>query len=1066
MLKDIMRIFIQRVKEISLLLVLAGSPLCNYAQDAQPAEAKQEKGVLVTGTVVDAESGIPLPGINVSVPGFSADLTDMGGNFSINVPSTSSTIKIGGQGSGYQTKNEALKGRTSVNVVLFAEPFNSFYDVVKLPNDVEKQQSEVVSAAKTIRPGEEKWRVAAESPENYLQGQVPGLNIIRRSGSPGAGADITLRGYSSLYTTNRPLIVVDGMIYDMADHGNSLISSHVDNPLNYIDIKDIENISVLKDASSMYGSKGANGAILITTSRAEELATRIDFSSYAGVNLAPQNLPVLEAEDYRVYLTEVLKSSGLSDREIQSLSFMSEDPNQPGYYNFRNNTDWQREVFENSYSQNYYLNVRGGDNIARYALSLGYLNSGGVVKDTDFNRYITRFNANLNMSPKLKVDANMAFSFGEQNITQQGLALKSNPIYLGLVKAPIFSPRIYSDAGVLSPNLSDVDTLNIGNPSQLLAKQQAISQSYRFFGSVNGTFEITKDLSVSSRFGITNDKVQESFFIPRKGVLSDTLPNGIAENRMGTQVLRTFALYNDTRLSYVKTLGTIHDVQANIGARYLSHSSESDFGLGFNSATDELRSVQTGQASLRSAGGDIGEYKWINYYAGVNYSMLNKYFLTFNVAADASSRFGREAADGIDLFGTKFGVFPSVGAGWLVSSEDFMAGVDAIELLKLRATYSITGNDDIGNYTSRQYYVGSNLLGIQGLVRGNIANPALQWETHTLINAGMDLALWNERVRMSVDVFRNETTDMLIREELPNLAGFDYLFTNNGEMVNSGIELGLNSRVINTNDVKWDLGLNIATYRNEITALPGNQLLNNFAGATILTRVGDQANLFYGYETEGVFASDADNVAGLKTRVFDGTLKQFGGGDVKFVDQNADGIINEADRVVIGNPNPDFTGLISSNFTYKRISLFADFTFSQGNDVYNYTRSKLESMSGFENQTQAVLNRWRTEGQVTDVPRASFGDPLGNSRFSDRWIEDGSYLRLRRLSLSYNLPITNNEYFKYASVYVTGNNLLTFTNYLGYDPEFSASQSVFGQGIDLGLVPQFTSVLLGVRIGF
>ncbi len=1072
-----MRIIIQRIKEISFVLALAGSPLSLFAQDADTTAvaAENRQGITVTGTVVDAVSGIPLPGINVSVPGFAADLTDMGGNFTIRVPSASSTIQVGGQGSGYQNKDVALKGRSSVEVVLFSEPFNSFYDVIMLPNDEQRQQNKVISAAETVIPGEEKWKVPSGSPENYLQGRVPGLNVVRRSGAPGAGADFNIRGFNSLYTTNRPLIIVDGMIYDMGDHGNSTISGNVINPLNFIDIKDIENISVIKDATAMYGSKGANGAILITTSRAVELATRIDFSTYAGINVAPQGIPVMEAENYRVYLTDVLKSSGLSDREIQSLTFMNEDPEVPGYYNYRNNTDWQKEVFENSFNQNYYLNVRGGDNIARYALSLGYLNQGGVVKSNDFNRYTTRFNANLNMSPKLKVDANMAFSYGEQNLTQQGIAPKTNPVFLSLVKSPFFSPRVYSNEGVLSPNLSDVDTLNIGNPTQLLKQQQAISQNYRFFGSVNARFEISKDFTISSLFGITNDKIQESFFVPRKGVLSDTLANGIAENRMGSQVLRTFAIYNDTRLTYRKNFGTIHSFNASLGARYMDHSNESDYGLGYNSATDELKSVGTGATALRTVGGSLGQYRWLNYYMGANYNMLNKYFLTVNLAADASSRFGKEA-DGLNMLGTTFGLFPSVGAGWLVSSEDFMAGADFLEMLKLRATYSITGNDDIGNYTARQYYVGSNLLGLQGLVRGNVGNPALQWETVQKTNIGIDMAFFNERLGLSVDAFRNVTSNMLLRESLPNPAGFDFLFSNSGEMKNQGLELALNSRIINGGDFKWDFTLNAATYRNEITSSGGSDIITQYAGANILTRAGEPANLFYGYKTNGVFTSDADNTEGLRTRTPDGTLQRFGGGDIRFVDQptldtngdgilDGDGVIDENDMVVIGNPNPDFTGLISSRFTYKRISLDADFTFSKGNDIYNYTRAQLESMSGYQNQTQAVLNRWRTEGQVTDMPKVSYGDPMGNARFSDRWIEDGSYLRLRTLSLSYDIPVGNSEYFKYASVYATANNLLTFTNYLGYDPEFSASRSVFAQGIDTGLIPQFTSVLLGVRIG-
>ncbi|MCJ8165932.1 SusC/RagA family TonB-linked outer membrane protein [Pontibacter sp. E15-1] len=1060
-----MQLVIRRIKELSFVVALVASPVCLFAQQADSVAVTRQYtgGTVITGSVLDAASGLPVPGISVSVPGYSAALTDDDGNFKLNIPNPSAAITITGEG--FQRKQVAMKGQQSVTVRVYENTFGSLYEVANLSGGVAQPLNHTTSAVTSLNPGQEKYAMSATTPENFLQGRVAGLNVIRRSGEPGIGGNLALRGYSSLYTGNQPLIVVDGMIYDINDYGGSLISGHYTNPLSNIDIKDIDNISVVKDATSIYGSKGANGAIFITTGHAEQLATRIDFASYAGVNMTPEELPVMDAYNYRVYLSDVLRGSGYSDQDIQALPFMNDDPGAPGYHNYHNDTDWQKEAFDQSFNKNYYLKVSGGDNIAKYALSMGYLDQGGTVRNTDFNRYTTRFNADLNMSPKLQVQTNLGFSYSEQNLAEQGLAFKTNPIYLSLIKAPFLSRNEISDEGITSPNLSDLDLFHVGNPAAVVSNVTATGQNYRFFGSIDFNYELTKDLTASTQFGINYDKIRETFFIPRRGLLADTLESAVAESRMGNQVKRLFTVYSDSRLSYDKRFNNIHHLNANVGLRYSDNNSESDYGLGFNSATDELKSIGTGSTALRRASGDIGKWNWMSLYSGLNYGFLDKYFLTLSMAIDGSSRFGREGEDGLRINGNRFGVFPSVGAAWLVSSEDFMAGVTPIDLLKVRATYSITGNDDIGNYTSRQFYVSQNLLGLQGLVRGNIGNPALQWETYKKLNAGLDLALLNERLALSVDAYSSTTQDMLIQERLSTAVGFAYMYTNNGAMENKGLELSVNGRLINSETFKWDVGLKVAKYKNEITQLPGERMLTDFAGATILTQVGEQANLFYGYKTNGVYTSDEEaSSAGLSTVTPDGTVSAFRGGDIRFLDLNGDNLINSDDRAVIGNPNPDFTGMFSTRFTYKKLSLDAAFTFSKGNDIYNYTRAQLESMRGTENQLMSVQNRWRANGQQTDMPRASWGDPMGNARFSDRWIEDGSYLRLRTLTLNYDLAL-NNRFLKNASVYATANNLFTVTDYLGYDPEFSASSSVFAQGVDLGLIPQFRSVLLGVRLG-
>ncbi|MDB5193456.1 MAG: SusC/RagA family TonB-linked outer membrane protein [Segetibacter sp.] len=1020
-----------------------------------------KNGVLISGTITDAITKKGVSGIRINIADFSAVITDNQGRFSLKVPSYSSTVTISGEG--YGTRRVALKGQKFINVSLLDAEHLSFHQEVTMPFGL-KSKTEVTAAVDQYQVNSA-WTQPAELPDALLQGRIAGVNAIRRSGSQGVGANIFLRGYNSLYGTNRPLIVVDNMIFDANDYGESIIANNYTNPLALIDPKDIDNIAVLKDASSIYGTKGANGAIIVTTARARTEATKIDFAVYAGFNNAPKRLPVMNASDYRTYLSEILQSKRLSSSEIAAQPYMNDDPTNPAYKRYHYDTDWQKKVLQNSSNKTYFLKVTGGDNIATYGLSIGHTTNSGIIKETDFTRSNMRFNAQFNFSRRFTGITNLSFSYVEQNLKDQGISDKTSPLFLSLIKAPFQSDKEVNEEGVESPNLADRDTLGISNPSAIINNMLAYNKYYRFFGTFGFNYDISRYVKATTMFGINYDKVRENFFVPRKGVSEDTLPNAIAESRMGTQVKRLFSIYNDTRLEYNRKYNRIHNVAARVGLRYQTNQTEQDFALGFNSATDDLVSVQNGLNALRQVGGGIGDWNWLNVYLSTEYGYKDKLYLNMHTAIDGSSRFGKQASNGISIAGSKFPVMPSIGAAWLVSSEDFMAN-SALNILKIRATYSITGNDDIGNYSSRQTYRSQNLLGAQGLVRSGVANPAIQWETSSKLNGGLDIAFWNERVNISIDAYRNKTNNMLVYRPLTTISGFNSILTNDGEMQNIGLEATLNVRVINNLNFKWDAGINAGTYRNKIVAVPNDRFTTEFAGATILTEVGKPANQFYGYSSNGVFTSDNEAAAaGLMKKNADGSFSMFKGGDVRFIDRDNNMIINEHDRSVIGDANPDFTGGFNNRIIWKRFELNALFTFSQGNDVYNYLRYRLESVSGVENQLQSVNNRWRGNGHVTNTPKATWGDPMGNSRFSDRWIEDGSYFRLRNLSVHYNMDFKGAGFLKSATVYAMGNNVFTLTKYKGYDPEFSATQSVFSQGIDTGLDPQFRTVTLGVRFG-
>lgn len=1035
------------------------------ASDTKAASKLQQiknNAVQIQGTVIDAATRQPLRAINVTFLNFSAAITDSLGHFSLKVPNNQVTITI--QGEGFQTKEVALKGRRTITAALYEDSYTSFYDNAVLPQG--NQPLSRIPFAVTSVQTTNTWSRSAETPDAFLQGKVAGLNAVRRSGTPNSGANLFLRGYSSLYATNQPLIVVDNIIFDSKDNGGSLISGNYTNPLAYVDIKDIDNITVVKDGSSTYGTKGANGVIIITTARAKELATRIDAAIYGGINLAPKGLPLMNAAQYRTYLSDILQSSGTTEAQIKALPYMNDNSSNPDYYRYHNNTDWQKETLRNSSFKNYYLKVTGGDNIARYALSLGVVSNAGVLKETSVKRYNNRFNADLNLSKRLTASANLSFTFNDQSLKDQGIAVKTSPLYTALIKSPLIGVNDVSSTGAVSPVITDADTFGVSNPVALVKNMQGYNKNYRFVGSIAFNYAFSNAIKLSTTTAITVDKIRENIFVPRKGVVDDTLDNGIiAESRLGAQTKRILSVYNDTRLSYDGIFQNIHHLSARMGLRFLQPKTEQDIALGANSATDELRSVGNGVAELRRTGGDNGKYRWINTYVGADYSLLDKYFVSANIAIDGSSRFGKNVPDALHLNSNSFAVLPSVAASWLISSENFMAKNRTISLLKLRASFGLSGNDDMGNYAAQKYYISQNFLGTQGLVRGNFGNDQLQWESVQKINVGLDLSLFNERLNLSVDAYQNKTNKMLVNEALPTITGMSYALTNTGAMKTTGVDATVTGRIVNHSSFKWDLGFTTAQYKSKIQKLPGSSLLTDYASGAILSSVGADPNLFYGFKTTGVYASDAEaTTAGLSVVQSNGKILPFRGGDIRFVDLNGDKIIDNNDRQVIGNPNPDLFGSVSSRLEWKRLALDALFTFSEGNDIYNYARRQLESLSNFNNQTVAVVNRWRSNGQVTNVPRASYGDPTGNSRFSDRWIEDGSYFRLRTISLSYSLPVKSG-FLRYSTLYLTGNNLFTLTKYLGFDPETSATPSPLGQGVDIMLEPQFRSVQAGIRFG-
>ena len=475
-------------------------------------------------------------------------------------------------------------------------------------------------------------------------------------------------------------------------------------------------------------------------------------------------------------------------------------------------------------------------------------------------------------------------------------------------------------------------------------------------------------------------------------------------------------------------------------------------------------------SSLLNASNDGADDRWNSWawYAQGEYNYMQRYYLQLNATAETSSRFGKDALHSIKAFGAPWTMFYGAQGAWVVSNEEWMAGVEPVNYLRLSAGYDVSGNDDIDYYAARSYFRASKFMNnISGIAFDNIGNSQLQAEITKRFNAGLETNLFRNRLSVQFNGFMSKTDNLLTFQSLGFLSGLQYNWSNGGELQNRGFDASVMGKLIATKNFQWEVGASAGHYKNEITQLSdGKTFINtDIYGATIRTEVGQAANLFYGYETEGVFATSEEAAAsGLYILAANGVDKKyFKAGDVIFKDNHVEGVIDEKDRVVIGDPNPDIFGNLFSSMHYKRFSFDMNFNYSLGNDVYNYMRSQLEGGSRFMNQTTAMLNRWQAEGQVTDVPRASFQDPMGNSRFSDRWIEDGSYIRLKDVTLSYKIPVSA-SWLQGLTVWASGTNLLTFSKYLGSDPEFSFSNNVLYQGIDNGLLGQSRSFHVGVKI--
>ncbi len=1058
-------------------VALAQEATANSKTAKAQKSAKQYPTRLVRGRVLNAATKNPVPGALVSVSevqGYSV-LTNDKGEYEVAVPEFASSLLV--TAPDYNKVKIGLTQRdTQREVLLYATSFSADYadgtNVTATQSASGFQYSNAVSVEEEV--------------QKHLGAEV---RTIARNGNTGTGSVMFMNGLNSLNVNAQPLIVVDGVIYDQQYSRLMLHDGFYNNILSNIATNDIEKVTVLRNGTALYGAKGANGVIIIETRRSHSMATRITASLSAGVTTKPKFYDMMDASQYKSYASDMLSTV---NTDITSFKFLNDDPTYYYYPQYHNNTDWKKDVYRTAITQNYNINVEGGDDVADYNLSLGYIGNQTPMEYNNLNRLNIRFNADIRLTDKFSVRFDASFANQTRNIRNDGApegydeGTPTAPTFLAYVKSPMLSPYAYAN-GMLSDSYLDISDENyldealssyknynykLANPYALNEYADAENKNRWENSMVNlavtPKFQFNKHLSLSEHFSYNLVNTNEKYYIPMSGV-PDYYVSSVGatrENEARSLFSKQNSVMSDTRIDWSNRYGA-HDVHLFGGARVNWESYTLNTQLGYNTGNDKTPFISSSLLNVKTTGAN-DNWTSIAWYAQAEYNYLQRYYLQANLTTEASSRFGKDADGALKMFNAAWGVFPGVQVAWVVSNEPWFAGVRGIDYLKLNAGYDVSGNDDIDYYAARSYFSASKFLQtVSGISFENIGNNHLKWETTKKWNLGLETSLLNNRLNLRFNYFTSRTNDILTYQSLNYVSGLEKNWCNGGSLKNNGFDVTLMGKVINTKDFTWELGGSIGHYKNEIVSLPEGQsyIENTVYGATIRTEVGKAANLFYGYRTDGVFKNTEDaNAAELYIVGDNGVDKNyFGAGDVKFVDKDGNHIIDKDDREVIGDPNPDIYGNIFTSFAYKRFRLDVNFNYSVGNDVYNYMRQQLESGSRFMNQTLAMTNRWQNEGQVTNIPKATFQDPMGNSRFSERWIEDGSYLRLKTVTLSYKLPM-NTRFLQGLEFWVQANNLFTWTKYLGSDPEFTMTSSVIGQGIDLGQLPQSCSVVAGVKI--
>lgn len=1016
--------------------------------------------VKISGTIVSIVDNTPMQGVNVRIDGVAGAFqeTDENGKFSIDVLSYQVTMLFSYPG--FIDYSMFLGERPELLVKMIPENHPSSLDqVVLIPGSV-RQKRFTTQSYESLNESDFTGQSYATM-ERYMYGKVAGMNVTAVNGMPGAATSMNIRGISSMFTGSQPLYIIDGIeissIEVIRDLYNETLNTQLYNSrLVGLNVNDIASVTVLKDAAAkaVYGSRAGNGVIIIETAKGEKGNSRIDLNITQGVDFKGKDITMLNANENRQYLMEMANSQYGPGKVIDNFGqALFNDPSSLVYEAYNNDTNWPNLIQKNSaYFGDYHIRLRGGDDVAKYTLSVGMLDKKGILENNDMNKMTARFNLDYDVSEWLRIGTNLYFTRLMQNRSAMGFS-SYNPLLLAYQKSPITAPYVQDKRGVDTPIFEDYDIFGVSNPLALSNLNKNEFANNHVGGKIFGEFRFNNEFSGYISAGLNNQTAQDKMFIPKLGVVPMRDMFRISEQTYVEDLLF------DGRLEFIyhKKISEIHYMNVTLGGNILDDQASYRLGRSYNSTSDDFTKLDQGQIDYQGS----FEQKWrmLAAYLQGNYMFKERYIADLAMRVDGSSRFG---------LNNRAIFYPAIGLAWRISQENFMNTITWIDELKLRFSTGYSGNDNIGNYTARLLYLPGNYKDLSGFTLGQVANDQLKPEKLLEHNLGIDMGIFNQRVNLTLNIYDRTTTNMLLPTNQPSESGAPVVLMNSGKVNNRGIEagLGINFR---TGDFAWNVGGNIAYNKNKVTKMPESTptVVSHYDIFAAMAVYGQPMGVYYGFQTNGVFATD-EEAASYAQNGRGYQYETFKGGDVRFIDQNTDDVIDDKDMVYLGKSMPDVTGGAYFSVSWKGITLGASMDMQLGREVVNGMRYKLEAMKDYSNQTIAVNRRWQQSGDVTDMPRLAYNDPAGNSRFSDRWIEDGSFVRLRNVSLSYDLPANYLQkiWFKKLKVFVNVDNVLTYSKYLGFDPEFNHLNSDFISGIDAASLYIPRSLTVGLCLGF
>ncbi|MBL0744712.1 TonB-dependent receptor [Chryseolinea sp. Jin1] len=1035
----------------------------NYYSSTQAVVEK-----IVSGTVTD-ETSQPLPGVNVLVKGSSqGTTTDSNGKFTLSVLDDNATLVFTFIG---YVPQEVAVGSQSTFAIQLQPDVTSLSEVVVVGYGTQNR-NDVTSSIASVSPSKDLKDMPVSNAAVALQGKVPGVVVQQTSGSPGSTPAIKVRGFGSISAGTSPLIVLDG----------NIVSSTIFSLLN---ASDIESIDVLKDASAtaIYGSRGANGVLLVSTKRGKSGAVNVTFDAYAGVQQITKKLQVLNAQQFaefskdgsnNAYLDNVPGANINDPNSVRPASYLRYRYPRGDLYDWFNFDDpakvaalpshnFQDDIFRSAAMSNYQLGVSGGTDKAQFSVSGGYLKQDGIIEKSSLDRYTLRANLDINVTSKLKVGVNINPSYKVQQEVNSDGHWANNGIINAALSAVPMAP-IYAADGVTYSSQTELAAAynwpGITNPIANIKEYNSKYATTTVLANAYAEYKFLNNFKYRVSGNVNFIGNRRNAFRTSKMPLNQQLPPTAAQGTATSDQSINW-LVNQV-VSYTKTFNDAHLVDALVGMEAYRYQYDYSSSTSINFANDIVQTLNAGTPSTATSNQSANAVA--SYFARVNYSYRGKYLANVSVRRDGSSIFGQN---------NRWGTFPAGSLGWRLSEESFMKSITALSEAKLRVSYGLSGNNA---FTSSYPYVASlasdnysyNNTLASGLAPSSLGNSNLGWEKSRQLDAGVDIGLFQDRIFLTVDYYHRNTNGLLLSVNVPSVTGFTTAVKNIGEMENKGWEFGLTTHNL-TGALTWTTNGNISFNRNKVLALgpTGDPIYSDSGiGGTNITMIGQPIGNFFGYKQLGIFQTKEEITAYLPN---DPNTTSHPG-DVKYEDINRDGKITADDRTLIGNNQPKFIFGFTNTFTFKGFDLNIALQGVYGNKILNLSRRFFDNEEGSANNLAIVANRWRSVDQPGDgvTPRANERTTGNNSAVSSRWVEDGSYLRIQNISLGYQLPssLVEKLHVQRARIYVSTQNLHTWSKYLGYNPEVSGYENPLTSGVDYGSYPLAKTFTVGVNLGF